>query len=205
MRPLILSALLLAAAVTSLPSAHAAAPKTAAVSAKTEHGETAALRRTLASALVVKAINPTVEQKRALQAAISDLRAVRDAAKADKDIAALQDRRQAVLTKAIGEARATGSVSAATKAEMKDLREDGKDERGDVRGKAKDAMTRIRGVLTPAQLEAVRGLAAGMPEGKRHGAKAKGTGAGEGKAGQRGKGRLLRLMMSDEFSAELAR
>lgn len=204
MRPIILSALLLASLV-SLPSlvlpAHAAAPKTAAVSAKTEHQETAALRRTLASALVVKAINPTVEQKRALQAAITDLRAVRDAAKADKDIAALQERRQALLTKAIGEARATGSVSAATKAELKDLRENGKDERGGVRGKAKDAMTRIHGILTPAQLEAVRDLAADMPQGKRHGAKGK----SEGKAGKHGKGMLLRLMMSDEFAAELAR
>lgn len=193
MRPLIL----LTALLLSTPVVAGAAPKASdpAVSPSSHH-EVAKLRRTLASALVVKAINPTAEQKKQLLAEIAVLRGVRDAAKSDKDLAALQDRRKALLTRAIGEARATGSVSAATKAEMKNLREDGKDERADVRGAAKESMQRIRAVLTPAQLEAVRDLAAGMP-----GRKAK-AGKGDGK---RGKGMLLRLMMSEELAAELSR
>ena len=189
MRPAILMTALLVS--LSTPTLAVAAPKAPAAKANT-HQETAKLRRTLASALVVKAINPTAEQKKQLLAEIAVLRGVRDAAKSDKDVAALQDRRKALLTKAIDEARATGSVSAATKAEMKDLREDGKDERGDVRKQAKQSMERIRATLTAEQLEAVRDLADDMPQRK-------------GKAGKHGKGMLLRLLMSEEFAAELSR
>lgn len=191
MRPIILMTAMLVS--LSTPALAIAAPKAPAAKASA-HQETAKLRRTLASALVVKAINPTAEQKKQLLAEIGTLRDSRDAAKADKDVAALRERRKALLTKAIEEARATGGVSAATKAEMKDLREDGKDERGDVRKQAKESMERIRSILTPAQLEAMRDLADDMPQRK-----------GKDKAGKQGKGMLLRLLMSEEFAAELSR
>lgn len=190
MRPLIL----LTALLLSVPTPALAAPKAPAAKASA-HQETAKLRRTLASALVVKAINPTSEQRKQLLAEITTLRGVREAAKSDEEIAALQERRKALLTKAIGEARATGSVSSATKAEMKDLREKGKEERGDVRAKAGDSMARIRAILTPAQIEAMAALADNM------GRNAK----GKGKRGKRGNGTLLRLVTSEEFVAELSR
>lgn len=182
--------LVFAALSTSLVSTAAFALPEAAPT-RVERGvaggdENASLRRTLAAALVVKKLDLTTDQKREMLSIIADAKQLRERAKN----AIPANERKAVLEKAISEARATGELSADTRERMRAMRDRVKANTGSMKADRQALRERMEKVLTPAQLEKIKeGRRERQLEGKRNIKKAM----------------WLRLLMSDEFAAELSR
>lgn len=157
---------------------------------RADREEIGKLRRELMSAMVVKRLDLSSEQKRALLAVIADAKKLRASTAVDPDADAVREQRKALLRRAIEEARKTGEVSAETKAGIQELRADVKDVRKEHKGELLALKERLEKILKKEQVEELKELRRDAPE-KR------------GKKG--GKRMFLRLLMSDEFAAELAR
>ena len=185
--------LVLAALSTTLLSVPAFALPEAAPS-RVEHGgdvrdPNAGLRRTLASVLVIKKLDLTSDQKREILSIITDAKALR--AKAVGSVP--ENERRSTLERAIADARANGEISADTKEQMKAMREKMKAGAGSLKGDREALHARMEKVLTPAQIEKLQAGKHGKGDGERRAHK------------QAKRAAWVRLMMSDEFAAELAR
>ncbi len=181
------------------PSVLAAKPAKPAISAdvREDREEMGKLHRELASALLVKRLDLTPTQKTDLLRVIADAKALRAERQGSKDFDAMREKRKELLQRAIDDARKTGEVSAQTKVAMEEMRGDVKDARDVHQAKAKELKERLRKVLTAEQVEELKELREDMPgPGRMRG----------GKAGKKGHGGgFLRLLLSDEFEAELKR
>ena len=179
--------LVLASLSTTLFATAALAVPEAASAGRIERGAapkdgTVSLRRTLASVLVLKKLAPTSDQKREMLSIIAEAKVLREKTRN----AVPENQRRIVLEKAIADARATGVVSPQTKEEMKSMRAKVAAESSG--GERKELRERMQKLFTPEQIEKMR---AGRD--KKHARRA-------GK-----KAAWVRLMMSDEFAAELAK
>lgn len=200
MRSLVIPLLLAAAPLAAAPR-NAPAPKAAQVSG--EHGgdpELQSLRRQLASAVLVAELKLTPEQKTSLKAVLVEARKAREELKSDAKIADVRADRKVALQSAIDEVHAKGSLSEKTKESLKDGGRDAMKDMGEVREKMKSFRESVIGILTPEQIDHMKELRA--ERAKKFKAFGKG-GKGGGKAA--GKQRLMHLVLSDEFAAELDR
>ena len=193
--PLLLAAAPLAAAPRNVPP-----PKAAQVAG--EHGgdpELQSLRRQLASAVLVAELKLTAEQKTALKSVLADARKTREELKSDAKIAAVRADRKVALKAAIDEVHSKGSLSEKTKDSLKEGGRDAMKDMGDVREKMKSFRESVVGILTPEQIDRMKELRAARVKKL----EAMGKGKKGGKAA--GKQRLMHLILSDEFAAELDR
>lgn len=207
-KPLFAAAVAAMLAVPAVPAFAAAPGRTP--EAVAAHAEIASLRRELAAALIVKRLALTPEQKNEIKRVVADLKTTREALRADDELAAIREQREALLRKAIEEARATGLVSSETRDALKALRTEGRDERKEHAPAMKEAMEKLRNVLTAEQKQALRdmrkeiraegvgmhGSAEGDAGAKKHG------GFRRGKMAKLG---MMKLLLSDELAAELDR
>lgn len=185
-----MKAILVALSLTPVLLAAKPTPK-AEISAEVreDREELGKLRRELAAAILVKRLNPSREQRQELLRIIADAKALRATAVSGKEADGLREKRKQLLERAIEDARKTGEVSSQTKVAIEDLKGDAKDVRKEHKGKAKEIHERLRKVLTAEQIEELKELKSEMP--------------GKRKQGKKGLG--LRLLLSDEFAAELSR
>ena len=182
--------------------------------------DVASMRRTLMSVLVLQKLQLSPAQKHDLQGVLSDMKQLRDERKSDKTLQSIGDQRKALLQKAIDEARAKGEVSPETKDAILALRDQTRDAMKPFAGRGRDVMKRLKGILTTDQIESLKDLrgevgplfgeggarpeAGTQPEGAQPQVQPQGRPAWRGGEGA-GRGMLLRLLMSDEFQAELAK
>lgn len=146
----------------------------------------ASLRRTLASVLLLEKLKLTPDQKKELAAIATDARALREKARAGAPAA---DSRKLLLEKAIQEARDTGRVSDATRESVRTMRKEAKARTEASAPERKALRARLEKIITPEKRAELR--ASSQPVSRR--------------GGKRRAAGLLRLMMSDEFAAELAK
>ena len=191
----------------------AAAPKNpaplaedAAVRGGAGDPELASLRRQLASAVLVSELKLSAEQKSALRKVIAEAKLLRQEAVRDRDLADVRAERKAALRKAIEEVHATGALSNASRDSLKAGKKEAFEESAEIRAKMKDLRTSMKGILTAEQMERLKELRVAKI-GKMKGARGE---ALKGKMkmkkkGLRGGKALRRLMLSDEFEAELGR
>jgi Spy/CpxP family protein refolding chaperone len=201
MRSLVLPLLLAAAPLAAAPK-NAPVPKV--VQAAGEHRgdpELQSLRRQLASAVLVANLKLTAEQKDALQSVLAEARKTREEMKIDKKLDALRADRKVALKAAIDEVHSKGSLSEKTKESLKDGGREAVEELGDVREKMKSFRQSVIGILTPEQLDRMKELRAQRVKKMEAAGMKAGMKAGKGA----GKQRLMRLLLSDEFAAELER
>lgn len=196
-----------ALAAESFPGQPGAPGLAAAGRVSPEQQKNASLRRTLASVVILKKLNLSDDQKQALSKVLADAKALREQAKSKVANAAPIEARQKLLEQAIAEARATGEVSPQTKEAMKNLRKQAREGVQPMRGEVKGLLERAKAILTPEQLDTLKGLGKRERVGEADGA---GREGGEGFAARRhgrhgGKRMFVRILLSDEFAAELAR
>lgn len=173
---------LLSTPVFAKPSAP---PAPAAVEHSQQDPQVASLRRTLASVLLLEKLKLTPDQKKELAAIATDARALREKARA---AAPASDTRKQLLEKAIQEARDTGRVSDATRESVRGMREGAKARAESSAPERKALRARLEKIITPGKRAELRdSQQRSRRDGKRRGAG------------------LLRLLMSDEFAAELAK
>jgi Spy/CpxP family protein refolding chaperone len=171
-------------------SAKPAPPATAAAVTNEKGGdpEIAGMRRTLASVIVLKKLALTPEQKKELASIIADAKQLKARAKAELANDSLRGQRKQLLAKAIDEARVSGKVSPETKVAVEEMKEKLKDGASSLKSERREIGQRLKGLFTDAQREELKDMRA---EAGRRAAKHPHA--------------MLKLMMSDEFSAELAR
>lgn len=196
MRSMTVLPFLLAAALPLAAAAPKGAPPKPAANAAVEgpHGdpELQSLRRQLASAVLVSELKLTGEQKKALKSVIAEAKKLRDDVKSDPDLAKFRADRKVALKAAVDEVHSKGALSAGTKQTLKDGVKDAPVDREEMREKMQTLKDSVKGILTAEQMEKVQEMKA-----KR---------AGKFQRERKGDGRrLIRLMMSDEFAAELDR
>jgi hypothetical protein len=161
--------------------------------------EVAALRAEIAAIQVDRALALTPDQARALlpvlRQAAAQVQAFR--ARVESPDPALV----AALTRARDELRAGGTVSESTQEELRVARQAGMASR---RGEGQALRTQALAILTPAQLQALKGVRLGIGPGPRGpggpggpGAEEAGPGAGPGRGGRRLI--LLGVLTSDPF------
>lgn len=204
MRSIALS-LALAAAI---PLAAVAAPKgvtrpAAPAVQQGPHGdpELQSLRRQLASAVLISELKLSTDQKKALKSVIAEAKKVRDEVRNDPDLAKFRVERKALLQSAIDEVHSKGTLSEATKKSLEDGRKDAPIDHDEMKEKMISLKESVKGILTAEQLEKLQE----MREKRAAKLEAKGF-KGFKKGGKKGEGRhMLRLLMSDEFAAELDR
>lgn len=177
----------------------AAAPKSppkqsAPVEMRQGDPELQSLRRQLASAVLVTELTLTGEQKKALKSVIAEAKIVRGQVKNDAELAKFRESRKVALKAAIDEVHSKGSLSDATKQSLKDGAKDAPVDREEIREKMQGFRESVKGILTAQQIEKLQEMREKRQE------------KGFGKQGKKGEGRqMLRLLMSDEFAAELDR
>lgn len=198
MRSLVLPLLLAVAAPLAAAPRNAPPAKVAAVDAKAPHGdpELQSLRRQLASAVLLAELKLTTEQKSAMKSVLADARKLRDQKRNDPELATFRAERKTALRAAIDEVHSKGSLSDKTKESMKDAAEEAHDDMDELRPNVKELRESVLGILTPAQIEHMKELR------EKRMKKLGKDGGGKGPKGGRG---ILRLVLSDEFAAELAR
>jgi hypothetical protein len=161
--------------------------------------EIASMRRTLVSALVVKKLALSAEQKTKLVSLIQQAKQLEEDAKNERDSSGVKDQRKALLQKAIDEARSSGKLDDQTKNGFAELGGKAQDGAQGFRTQGRELMKQIRAVFTDDQLASLQDLRSEIP-----GARMRGGREGKGN-GKRGGAMLFRLMMTDEFAAELSR
>lgn len=155
-----------------------------AVENRQQDPQLASLRRTLASVLLLEKLKLTPDQKKELAAIATDARALREKARAAAPAA---DARKQLLEKAIQEARDTGRLSDATRESVRGMREGARARAKSSAPERKALRARLERILTPEKRAELR-----ASQSARHGGKRRAAG-------------FLRLLMSDEFAAELAK
>ena len=197
MRSLVLPLLLAVAAPLAAAPKNAPPAKVAAAEAKGPHGdpELTSLRRQLASAVLLAELKLTNEQKTALKSVLAEARKLRDEKMNDPELATFRAERKTALRAAIDEVHSKGSLSDKTKESMKDAAEDAHDDMDELRGKVKELRESVMGILTPTQIEHMKEL-------REKRMKKLGKDGDKGPKGGKG---ILRLVLSDEFAAELNR
>lgn len=200
MRSLVLPLLLAVAAPLAAAPKNVPPAKVASVEKKADpHGdpELQSLRRQLASAVLLSELKLTSEQKVAMRQVLAEARKLRDEKTSDPALASFRAERKTALRAAIDEVHSKGALSEKTRESMKDVARDARDDGDDFRDKAKALRESMMGILTPAQIEHMKELREARME-----KAGKGDRKGAGKAGKQG---LLRLVLSDQFAAELDR
>lgn len=203
MRALVLPLLLaFAAPLAAAPRNASPAPKVAVEKkAGMDHGdpELQSLRRQFGSAVLLSELKLTSEQKTALRSVLAEARGLRDEKRSEEALASFRAERKTALRAAIEEVHSKGALSEKTRESMKDAVRDADDDRDEFRDKAKELRESVMGILTPTQVEHMKELREARMK------KADKMGGGKEAHGGPGRGGLLRLILSDEFAAELDR
>ena len=178
--------------------------------------DVASMRRTLVSVLVLQKLQLSPAQKKDLAGVIADMKQLKTERENDPAFQSIKNDRKALLAKAIDEARAKGEVSPETRDALLALRDKGRDAMKAYAGRGKDVMQRLKGILTTDQVESLKdlrgeigplmgvGVGVGPGAGGEHVA-AEGVKPGVRGGEGRGRGMVLRLLLSDEFQAELSK